>query len=46
MKEIIIEFWFDMKKLLEKKILDKLVITLFFDSDPRVRFSDVKEMEA
>ncbi|CDW89296.1 UNKNOWN [Stylonychia lemnae] len=30
-KDIIIDFWFDMKKLLEKKILDNLIIKFSFD---------------
>lgn len=45
-KDIIIEFWFDMKKLLEKKILENLILPFDFDNQLDIlKFTSAQERE-
>ena len=39
MKDIIVEYWFGMKKLLEKKILENLTVSFSFDDTSKQIFT-------
>ena len=48
MKDIIVDFWFGMKKLLEKKILENLIVPFTFDDTSKQIFTlqQTKDREA